>query len=83
VTSITRSALQQCDDTDALGALRAEFVLPEGVIYLCGNSLGALPRGAGARVQDAVHAEWGQGLVGSWNTAGWFTKPVAVGASPG
>jgi kynureninase len=79
VTSITRLALQQCDDTDGLGALREEFVLPEGVIYLCGNSLGALPRGAAGRIQEAVHAEWGQGLVGSWNTAGWFDKPVAVG----
>jgi kynureninase len=79
VTPITRAHFEHLDETDGLGALREEFVLPDGLIYLCGNSLGALPRAAGERVRTTVEAEWGQGLVGSWNTAGWFDKPVTVG----
>lgn len=79
VTPITRAHLEYLDETDELGALREEFVLPDGLIYLCGNSLGALPRAAGERVRTTVETEWGQGLVGSWNTAGWFDKPVTVG----
>jgi kynureninase len=79
VTPITRAHFERLDETDELGALREEFVLPDGLIYLCGNSLGALPRAASERVRTTVEAEWGQGLVGSWNTAGWFDKPVAVG----
>ncbi|HEV7980262.1 kynureninase [Amycolatopsis sp.] len=79
VTPITRAHLEHWDETDELGVLREEFVLPDGLIYLCGNSLGVLPRAASERVRTTVDAEWGQGLVGSWNTAGWFDKPVTVG----
>ena len=74
--------LEDClarDRADPLGALREQFVLPEGVIYLDGNSLGALPRSAAARIRDAVEHEWGQGLIRSWNDAGWFTLPHRVG----
>jgi kynureninase len=79
VTPITRSLVQRLDDADVLAASREAFVLPDGVIYLCGNSLGALPRGAGERVRNTLDAEWGQGLVRSWNSAGWFDKPLVVG----
>jgi kynureninase len=79
MTPITRSRLQRLDNVDVLAASREAFVLPDGVIYLCGNSLGALPRGAGERVRNTLDAEWGQGLVRSWNRAGWFDKPVVVG----
>ena len=55
------------------------FHLPEGMIYLDGNSLGPLPKTAAARVAHAVQAEWGEMLIGGWNKAGWMDKPVQVG----
>ena len=79
------------DRADPLRDLRALFTLPEGVIYLDGNSLGVLPKAAPARIAEVVTQEWGQGLIRSWNTASWFDLPqrlgdkVArlVGAAPG
>ncbi|MBH2008791.1 MAG: kynureninase [Xanthomonadaceae bacterium] len=79
------------DAQDPLRALRDQFTLPEGVIYLDGNSLGVLPNTAAARVAEAVTEEWGQGLIRSWNSAGWFDAPQRlgnkiaqlVGAAPG
>ncbi len=79
------------DAQDALAPLRAQFELPEGLIYLDGNSLGALPHHTSARVQQVVEHEWGQGLIRSWNTAGWIDLPrrigdkiaTLVGAGPG
>ena len=74
--------LQDCralDAQDPLRALREQFTLPEGVIYLDGNSLGVLPKTAAARVAEAVTNEWGQGLVRSWNSAGWFDAPQRLG----
>ena len=74
--------LQDCetlDRHDPLRSLREQFDLPEGVIYLDGNSLGVLPRATAARVAQAVTREWGQDLIRSWNTAGWFTLPQRVG----
>jgi len=53
--------------------------LPEGVIYLDGNSLGVLPNTAAERVANAVTEEWGQGLIRSWNSAGWFDMPQRLG----
>jgi len=67
------------DAGDALAPLRAQFALPEGVIYLDGNSLGARPVASLARVQDVVAREWGQDLIRSWNTAGWFDLPKRLG----
>ena len=51
----------------------------EGVIYLDGNSLGVLPQAAPARIADVVEAEWGAGLIRSWNTAGWITLSQRIG----
>ena len=70
---------QQLDAQDPLRRLRDQFSLPHGVIYLDGNSLGALPLGAAARVARAVTEEWGNGLIRSWNTAGWFDLPQRLG----
>ena len=70
---------QRLDAADRLAPLRAQFDLPEGVIYLDGNSLGALPRTVPARVAEVVRAEWGRDLIQSWNTAGWFELPRRVG----
>ncbi|MBV7396962.1 kynureninase [Mameliella sediminis] len=55
------------------------FDLPEGVIYLDGNSLGPLPRGAAERVQQVMTLEWGQDLIRAWNTAEWMALPAKVG----
>jgi kynureninase len=76
------TTLQDClalDAQDPLRELRDHFTLPEGVIYLDGNSLGVLPVAAPARVARAVTEEWGQGLIRSWNSAGWFELPQRLG----
>ena len=67
------------DAADPLAPLRDLFSLPEGVVYLDGNSLGALPKATAARVQDVVTDEWGAGLIRSWNSAGWIDLPQRVG----
>lgn len=59
--------------------LKDRFEIPEGVIYLDGNSLGVLPKGVGARVADVVDREWGGHLIRGWNEAGWMEQPVRVG----
>ena len=60
-------------------SLRDLFQLPEGVIYLDGNSLGVLPKATPSRVARAVTREWGSDLIKSWNSAGWFQLPLKVG----
>ncbi|MEG0199890.1 MAG: kynureninase [Comamonas sp.] len=74
--------LQDCralDAQDPLRPLRERFALPEGVIYLDGNSLGAQPKAAAARAAQVVQQEWGQDLITSWNKAGWITLPERLG----
>lgn len=77
--SIDRAACEALDRADPLAALRARFDLPEGVIYLDGNSLGALPRAVRDRLARVVDREWGRDLIKSWNTAGWIDLPGRVG----
>jgi len=67
------------DADDPLAPLRAHFDLPDGVIYLDGNSLGARPRAALARAHEVVALEWGRDLIRSWNSAGWFDLPKRLG----
>jgi kynureninase len=67
------------DDEDPLAAFRDRFDLPEGVIYLDGNSLGALPSATPQRLAEVTRQEWGQGLIRSWNTADWIGAPQRVG----
>ncbi|MBR8742504.1 kynureninase [Nocardiopsis sp. MG754419] len=80
MTPTTREECAALDAADPLAALREEFVLPEGVIYLDGNSLGALPRSTPGRVADMIEREWGQDLIRSWNDAGWWDQPRTLGA---
>ena len=76
---MTRDDCLRLDGEDSLAPLRDLFDLPAGVIYLDGNSLGALPKATPARLQEVVAAEWGGGLVRSWNTAGWIEMPQRIG----
>ena len=65
--------------TTNFAATKAMFDLPEGVIYLDGNSLGPLPKGVAERVTKAITQEWGQMLIGAWNEANWMELPSKVG----
>ena len=75
----TRSHCQALDAQDPLAPLRQQFALPEGVIYLDGNSLGARPVTALARAQAVIAQEWGDGLIRSWNSAGWADLSLRLG----
>lgn len=76
---ITLQDCQQRDAQDTLRPLRDLFTLPQGLIYLDGNSLGMMPKAAVARAAEVVTLEWGQGLIRSWNAAGWFDLPQRLG----
>ena len=67
------------DRQDPLASARDEFDLPEGVIYLDGNSLGALPRKTLPRLTQVIEEEWGNGLIRSWNAAHWIEAPARIG----
>ena len=75
----TRQDCLALDARDALAPLREQFSLPAGLVYLDGNSLGVLPKAAAARLQQVVTEEWGVGLIGSWNSAGWMDLPQRLG----
>ena len=77
--SITRADCLARDAQDPLAPLRERFDLPQDLIYLDGNSLGARPRAALERAQQVVAREWGRDLITSWNTAGWFDLPKRLG----
>lgn len=74
------AAVRALDAADPLRANRERFALPEGVVYLDGNSLGALPRETPARVAEAVERQWGGDLIASWNKHGWIDAPMRIGA---
>jgi kynureninase len=79
LAAASRDQCAALDRADPLAALRAEFALPAGVIYLDGNSLGALPRRTAARLAEVAEREWGQGLIRSWNSAGWIDLSRRIG----
>lgn len=70
---------QAMDRQDPLCVLKDMFQLPQGLVYLDGNSLGTLPKTAQSRVTQAIQHEWGNELIRSWNTSGWFELPRRVG----
>lgn len=75
----TRKDCLDRDASDPLEAVRGRFRLPDGVIYLDGNSLGALPKAAADAVRSAVERQWGDDLIASWNRHGWIGLPQRVG----
>ena len=67
------------DAADPFAAARTQFVMPEGVTYLVGHSLGPPTKAALAAVQTCAQVSWAKGLVGSWNSAGWFDLAAKLG----
>lgn len=81
MTSIpqSRAEAQALDQSDPLARCREQFILPEGITYLVGHSLGPAQKHAVERVSQVATEEWAQGLVRSWNTAGWIDLAQKVG----
>jgi kynureninase len=77
--TLSRADLAQADAADPLAPLRAQFQLREGLVYLDGNSLGALPHATAARMEQAIRQEWGEGLITSWLGAEWVSAPQRIG----
>jgi len=77
---ITREDCIALDEADPLAQYRRRFTLPPDTIYLDGNSLGAMPANVPARMRQALEQEWAQGLIRSWNDAGWYPAPQRTGA---
>ncbi len=78
--STSRAVCVALDAEDPLKDCRSSFVLPEGVIYLDGNSLGALPKAVPAALKTLTEQEWGRDLIGGWNQHGWIDLGREVGA---
>src|ERR1043165_2194377 len=78
--ALTRDACLRRDRARPPRQARGRFVLPSGLIYLDGNSLGARPKGVAERVAKTIEQEWGTGLIRSWNDAGWYESPGRIGA---
>jgi kynureninase len=78
--SLTRDEARARDAGDPLRFCRDRFVLPEGLVYLDGNSLGALPKATIANQREMVEEQWGEELIRSWNTRGWIEAPQRIGA---
>jgi kynureninase len=78
---ISRDDALTLDAHDPLASVRASFVLPEGVVYLDGNSLGPPPRALFGRVAEVLRKEWGTDLIRSWTRHGWIDLPERVAAS--
>jgi len=74
---ITRERCEELDREDPLRHVRERFFVPDGLVYLDGNSLGALAKAVGPAVAEMISAEWGAGLSGGWDR--WFYAPERVG----
>jgi len=77
----TREEVLAIDAADPIAVGRERFALPEGVIYLDGNSLGPPPRSVFNRIDEVLHREWGSDLVRSWTSHGWIDLPDRVAAA--
>jgi kynureninase len=76
---MTDAEIADLDAADPLAGFRDRFELPEGLIYLDGNSLGPLPKAAKARMAQVVEQEWGQSLIRGWNDHDWMGAPKRAG----
>lgn len=76
---LTREDCLTMDAQDGLAENRAAFHLPEGLIYLDGNSLGAMPKATRDVLTRTIDTEWGTDLIKSWSKAEWFTLPERLG----
>lgn len=76
----SRADAQTLDHRDPLAPKRAEFLVPEGLVYLDGNSLGVLPKSVPQHLDQVVREQWGQDLIQSWNKHTWIDLPTRVGA---
>lgn len=74
-----RDSYSQLDQTDPFAQYRALFDLPEGVIYLDGNSLGPLPKATPERIRQVLHEEWGNQLIKAWTACNWIDLPARIG----
>ena len=77
-STLNRDAAAALDARSPLRDRRDLFDIPDGLVYLDGNSLGALPRSVSPRVAQVLKQEWGRGLIGSWNNAGWMELTAQV-----
>jgi kynureninase len=80
MTETTLESVREMDRTDPIAGFRDRFEIPDGLIYLDGNSLGCLPKTTPGRIETVVREEWGRDLIRSWNTADWINAPRRVGA---
>ncbi|MDP6345390.1 MAG: aminotransferase class V-fold PLP-dependent enzyme, partial [Alphaproteobacteria bacterium] len=77
--ALRRDDLAAMDRDDPLAYLRGQFDLPDGLIYLDGNSLGPMPKAVPARIDEVVGRQWRQDLIQSWNRHGWMYLPTRLG----
>ncbi|MDY0870499.1 kynureninase [Dongia rigui] len=80
MTMLDRAQCAALDAKDPLAFARARFDVPEGLVYLDGNSLGALPRATADHLSAVVRNQWGQDLITGWNKHGWVDLPRRLGA---
>ena len=79
MTQLSRTKFEILDQNDALAPMRKEFSLPEGLIYLDGNSLGVLPKATASHLSEVIQQQWGVDLIRSWNCNQWMQKPTQLG----
>lgn len=79
MSTVSREDLAGQDSRDPLNSFRNRFEIPDGLIYLDGNSLGPLPYTVKDRIADVVSREWGQDLITSWNKNGWMALSHRIG----
>lgn len=77
---MTLDEARKLDAADPLRPMRGRFALPDGIIYLDGNSLGALPRTTSAHMSEVIERQWGKDLITSWNKHGWIEWPTRIAA---
>ncbi|HET6941849.1 MAG TPA: kynureninase [Sphingomicrobium sp.] len=77
---MTLERAREFDACDPLRRMRERFDLPDGLIYLDGNSLGALPKATSPHLKDVIERQWGKDLITSWNRHGWIDWPQRIAA---